>query len=120
MSDFLKTFKEKSFDDRKTQALDIIKKYPERCPVIVTKDLNCSLPDLSTHKFLVPRDITVSQFIHTIKNRNNLDSTVALFVFINNTIPSTSQRMGNIYKKYKSDDYFLYIQYTSENTFGNY
>lgn len=118
MSDFLKTFKEKKLEDRKNQALDIIKKYPERCPVIVTKDPTCSLPSLSTHKFLVPRDITVSQFIHTIKNRNKIDASVALFVFINNTMPSTSQRMGNIYKKYKSDDYFLYIQYTSENTFG--
>ena len=118
MCDFLTKFKEKSFEDRKQQALDIINKYPERCPVIVTKHKDCILPDLATHKFLVPRDFTVNQFIHIIRNKNNFDPTSAIFIFINNTIPNPTQRIGNIFKKYKDDDYFLYIQYTSENTFG--
>ena len=118
MTDFITKFKNTNFNDRKEQALEIINKYPERCPVIVFKDKNSHLNDFKVHKFLVPKDLTISQFIHTIRNRNNLDPKLALFAFINDTIPSSSQRIGCIYKKHKDEDYYLYVRFTSENTFG--
>jgi len=105
-----------TFEERKEQALGLINKYPERSPIIVTNNNN-NIP-IKQHKFLVPRDLTLSQFIHIIKNRNNINSQTALFTFINNTIPNSTQRIGNLHKKYKDDDFFLYIDITSENTFG--
>tara|TARA_B110001450_G_scaffold256745_1_gene288461 strand:+ start:79 stop:453 length:375 start_codon:yes stop_codon:yes gene_type:complete len=118
MTEYITKFKNSDFNNRKEQALEIIKKYPERCPIIVFNDINSNLTEFKVHKFLVPKDLTVSQFIHTIRNRNNIDPKFALFAFINDTIPSSSQRIGCIYKKYKDEDYYLYIKFTSENTFG--
>ena len=39
-------------------------------------------------------------------------------LFINDTIPTTSQCLDLIYRLHKDKDGFLYISYTFENTFG--
>jgi hypothetical protein len=109
-------FKNTNFEERKEQALGLIKKYPERCPIIVTSNNNTI--NINQHKFLVPKDLTLSQFTHIIKNRNNITPITALFAFINKAAPIPTQRIGVLHKKYKNDDYFLYIDITSENTFG--
>ena len=43
---------------------------------------------------------------------------MALFIFVNNTIPSSSTLMSNLYSQYKDPDGFLYLTYSGENTFG--
>ena len=118
MCDFITTFKNTNFTDRKEQALQMLNKYPERCPIIVYKDKNSTLNNFKVNKFLVPRNFTFSQFIHTIKNKNNLDPKIALFAFINNNIPTSSENIASIYKKHKDDDYYLYVKILTENTFG--
>jgi GABA(A) receptor-associated protein len=42
----------------------------------------------------------------------------AIFLFINGSIPISSQMLGNIYELNKENDGFLYIVYSFENTFG--
>jgi GABA(A) receptor-associated protein len=42
----------------------------------------------------------------------------AVFLFINNNIHNSSRLLSNIYETDKDIDGFLYITYTSENTFG--
>ena len=118
MFDFLARFKEKSLEERKQQALDIIKKYPERIPVILTKNEGSNVNDIDKHKFLVPNDILVSQFIRLIKKKLDVSSSTAIFLFINNVVPTSSERIGTLHKKYKDEDYFLYLTYACENTFG--
>ena len=69
-------------------------------------------------KFLVPKDMSIGQFIYVIRKRIQLDSTQTLFITINNKLPSSCHLLSQIYDNDKDDDGFLYIIYTNENTFG--
>ena len=112
-------FKEKnSFERRQIEAANIIKKYPERIPIIVQKDPNSELPEINKIKYLVPKDMTMSQFIFTIRKRVNINSSEALFIWVNNGLVTSSKQMAEIYSDEKDKDGFLYINYTNENTFG--
>jgi GABA(A) receptor-associated protein len=106
-----------SLEKRKSEAERIMKKYPDRIPVIVETGKYSRLPPLDKKKYLVP-ELTVGQFLYVLRNRIKLNSEEALFLFINNTLPATSALMSQIYKENKSDDNFLYCTLTSESVFG--
>ena len=109
-----------TFEERVKESNKIRTKYPDRVPIILERSTSCrsSIPDIDKHKFLVPRDITVGQFLFVIRKRIKLDSKAALFIFIDNKIPSTSSLIGSIYDTDKNKDLFLYVTYSGENTFG--
>ena len=115
-------FQEKhTLEDRVNEFKRIHDKYPERIPVIVekmTKKENDDIPELEKKKFLVPPSITFGQFIYIIRSRITLAPEKAIFVFINNMIPSNTQSVKAIYEQYKHEDGFLYCQYSGESTFG--
>jgi len=69
-------------------------------------------------RFLVPRDMSVGQFIYILSARLHLSPGKALFVFVNNTLPQTAALMDSVYESYKDDDGFVYMCYSSEKTFG--
>lgn len=115
MSNFKKS---KSENERITESSKIIERYPDRIPIIVEKDKKCKIKDIDKNKFLVPNDMTLGQFMYVIRKRIKLDSTEALFFFVNNVLCNNTQTLSEIYKTYKDKDGFLYIVYTSENTFG--
>ena len=95
-------------------------KYPDRIPIIIEKSETNSnnMPDLDKHKFLVPSDISLAQFMYVLRQRIKLKSKVAIFLFINNKLISTSSLIGEIYNQNKHIDNFLYIKYAGENTLG--
>ena len=62
--------------------------------------------------------MVLSQFIYTVRKRIKLDAAKALFFFIDNTVPTNSAPIGELYNLHKDKDGFLYIVYNSENTFG--
>lgn len=95
-------------------------KYPDRIPIFITKvrKRNDLLPDISRKKFLVPSSFTYAELIYTIRKWLKLPPEHAIFVFIQNTIPSSSELLIDLYDKYKSPDQVLRVEYTSENTFG--
>lgn len=107
-----------SLEKRKSESSRIKSKYPNRIPIICEKNINCDVPNIDKNKYLVPVDLTVGQFLYVIRKRIKLNPEKALFLFINNTIPATSQLLSQIYKDYQNEDGFLYIIYSSENTFG--
>ena len=111
-------FREKfTIDDRMEQARNVMGKYPNRVPIIInTTDKN--LPNIDKSKYLVPRDITMGQFIYVIRKRIELAPEQAIFLFVNNTLPPTASTMEQIYNEYKDEDGFLYIEYRGESTFG--
>ena len=115
MSDFKKS---KTENERLTESSKIIEKYPNRIPIIIEKDKKSKIKDIDKNKFLVPNDMTLGQFIYVVRKRIKLDPTEALFFFVNNILCNNTQTLGEIYKTYKDKDGFLYIKYTSENTFG--
>eukprot|EP00455_Lapot_gusevi_P043664 TRINITY_DN5340_c0_g1_i4.p1 TRINITY_DN5340_c0_g1~~TRINITY_DN5340_c0_g1_i4.p1 ORF type:complete len:103 (-),score=23.29 TRINITY_DN5340_c0_g1_i4:279-587(-) len=94
-------------------------KYPDRIPVIVDKAAGSDVPPLDKKKFLVPADLTVSQFLTVIRKRLQLTPEKSIFIYCNNTLPCSSAMMATIYEQYKDrNDGFLYVTYSSENTFG--
>uniref|UniRef100_A0A0E0HWP8 Autophagy-related protein n=1 Tax=Oryza nivara TaxID=4536 RepID=A0A0E0HWP8_ORYNI len=102
-----KPFKEEfTLEERAKESASMIASYPARIPVIV-------------ERYLVPCDMPVGQFIFILRSRLHLSPGIALFVFVNNTLPQTAQLMGSVYESYKDeDDGFLYMCYSSEKTFG--
>ncbi|KAI3449344.1 hypothetical protein Pfo_006009, partial [Paulownia fortunei] len=70
------------------------------------------------NRFLVPRDMSVGQFIHILSGRLHLAPGKALFVFVKNTLPQTSSLIESVYDSFKDEDGFLYMCYSSEKTFG--
>ncbi|KAK4418003.1 Autophagy-related protein 8i [Sesamum alatum] len=112
-------FKEEfSFEERVQESQDIIAKYPDRVPVVAERYTKSDLPDMEKKKFLVPRDMSVGQFIHILSGRLHLAPGKALFVFVNNTLPQTSSLIESVYESFKDEDGFLYMCYSSEKTFG--
>ena len=115
----MKSFKEKfDFEKRADEATRIKKKYPDRIPVIVEKAQQSNMPDIDKHKYLVPKDLTVSQFIYVIRKRVKIKAEEAIFLFINNSLPASSELMSAVYENNKDEDQFLYAKFSGESTFG--
>lgn len=116
-----KPFKEeKSFEERLAESKRIREKHPDRIPVICEKSTRCNkdIPDIDKRKYLVPSDLTMGQFIYVIRKRMNLTPHKSIFLFVNHTLPQSSELISKVYEKCKDQDGFLYIEYSSENTFG--
>ena len=96
----------------------ILKKYPDKIPVIVKKFKNTDLPDIKKSKFIVPKDMIFTNFLYIIRKHINISSEKAIFVTINGKVCPSNSTLGEIYDDMKNDDGFLYIQYSCENTFG--
>ena len=112
--------KAKTFEERKKESEKIKEKYPDRVPVIVEKSISSSVNNVDKHKYLVPSDLTVGQFIHVIRKRIKATPEQGIFIFVKEKIlPPTSSLMIHMYENYVDDDGFLYMIYSSENTFGN-
>jgi GABA(A) receptor-associated protein len=108
-----------SFEDRFAEAQRVLEKHPYRIPVICEKaTINNNLPSLDKSKYLVPIDLTVGQFIYTIRSRMKLPPEEAIFLLISQNIFSSSTLIGTLYNLYRDADGFLYVQYCKENTFG--
>ena len=114
------SFKERfSFKTRLDEALRIMKKYPDRIPIIVERSSSDTTTDLiNKNKYLAPSSLTVGQFVYVIRKRLVLPPEKAIFLFINNILPPTASLLGSIYEELKDKDHFLYITYSGENTFG--
>jgi GABA(A) receptor-associated protein len=109
-----------TFIERYNEATNIRKKYPGRIPIICEKNKKCKqTPNLDKKKYLVPCDLTLGQFLHVIRRRMSITNpSLALFLMINGKIYSSAEMFSNIYESEKDQDGFLYILYTTENTFG--
>lgn len=96
----------------------IFEKYPGRVPVYVSKGAKSKLADVEKHKYLVPCEMTVGQFIYVLRKHIKLKAEQGIFIFVNNKLPPTSMMMGELYGRDKGDDKLLHIVYSEENVFG--
>lgn len=113
---FKKTF---SLEQRQEESSRLRNKYPLLVPIIVQRDAKSDIPEIDKHKYLVPVEITLGQFLYIIRRRINLKPEKALYIFINNkVIPPTAAVISHLYETYRDKDGFLYVTYSGENTFG--
>ena len=101
------------------EAEKIKEKYPGRIPIFVTKATRAAdIPDLPKHKYLAPSNLSVGQFIFILRRQIKLPPDRAMFIFVNDTLPTSSTLLAELYANHKDQDGALRMTYTSENTFG--
>ena len=98
----------------------IMCKYPDRIPVILQRNKNSkNTPEIDKNKYLVPADLTMGQFLYIIRKRLQMSPEKALFMFVDNTVSCNTDLICKVYTEFHDrEDHFLYITYSSENTFG--
>ena len=106
------------FERRSGESQKIMTKYPSRIPIVVEKCNRCLLNDIDKKKYLVPKDLNMNQFIYIIRKRIKLTSSESLFLMIDNQLCPSNKSLSEIYENMANKDGFLYVTYTSENTFG--
>jgi len=115
----MNNFKNKySFEKRSSDAISVMDKYPDRIPIIVQKESRSTLPEVDKCKYLVPRNMTMSQFSFVIRKRIKLEPYQAIFITVNSLLVASSKSLSEVYEENKDEDGFLYVVYTSEHTFG--
>ncbi|KAL0275869.1 UNVERIFIED_CONTAM: hypothetical protein PYX00_003595 [Menopon gallinae] len=110
----------KPFVSRREEAAAIRNIFPTKIPIIVERfHKETSLPCLDKSKFLVPQEITMSQFVTIIRNRMKLSSNQAFYLLVNNrSMLSLSKTLIEVYREHKEEDGFLYVTYASQEVFG--
>ena len=92
---------------------DIIRKYPEKIPIVIrNNDL------LSKNKFIIHKHKTVGQFMVIIRQYCKLSDSQAVYLVFNNKLAPISKVLYELYNEYKNEDGILYGDLTIENTFG--
>ena len=109
---------EHSIDQRKAESFRIRAKYADRIPVICERSDKSKVQDIDKKKYLVPADLTCSQFMYVIRKRLKLPPEQGIYLFVNGVIPSSAAMLNAIYEEHKDEDGFLYMTYSGENTFG--
>ena len=116
-----------ALSERLSYSEKLNKNYKDYIPVILTKRKDDKiLQDIDKKKYLIPKNLNLTGFLCIIRKKISLTDKQAIFVFIvvNNGPKKTSLLVPNnrtfeeLYNEYHSDDNFLYMVYTTENTFG--
>ena len=103
-----------SFGDRRQESLSIIKKYKNKVPIIVEKSDQSDIKDIDKHKFLFRRDSVFGDIVTVVRKRLGITSSQHIYFYIDNiVVPNISDNIGDLYKKYRDKDMFLYITYSS-------
>jgi len=116
-----------TLEQRASQSEKIRTKYPDHVPVILEpapekrstiRAVDPSDGGLKT-KYLVPGTQSVAKFMATVRKQVKLSKEEALYLMtLDNTIPASTTIMSQVDKNHQSEDGFLYLVFTGENTFG--
>jgi len=116
----MKFKQEFTYEKRVEESYRVLTKFPDMLPIVCEKSSFTSkeCPDIDKKKYLVPKDLTVGQFLYIVRKRLVLPPEKAIFLFVEKTIPPSAAFIIDIYNIYKDKDGFLYIEYGFENVFG--
>ncbi|CAE7551232.1 ATG8G [Symbiodinium natans] len=118
------------FEKRAAEASRILAKYPDRVPVICEKAPSTELPEIEKRKFLVPASMLCGEFKYIVHKHIQqassgkglaADQVIYLFTRKDKTKKQvkTGAVMSELYDSSRSEDGFLYIIYSAENTLGS-
>lgn len=114
--------KEHSFETRSSLASNILEKYPDRVPIILSlNDSSAKKISLKKEKYMVPKHLTLAHFLMEIRKNIIGLTEEALFLFVDNEkeiLPPINATILSIYDRFKQDDGLLYLKLAIENTFG--
>ncbi|KAK2953571.1 putative microtubule binding protein [Blattamonas nauphoetae] len=109
-------------DVRKSEATRLMQEYKNMVPIIAEKGTGSKIPEKGDRKFIVPRDLTIGQFVYALRKRIELTPTQLVYVLVDGDIPKTETTMGPLYDLYKQQhpdgDGFLYITFREKNLDG--
>lgn len=102
------------------EAARVMAKYPEKVPVVVirARGARTTIPELKKWKYVVPRDLTMGQFMYLLRRHMTLPPEEALFLFVGNTLVPGGERIVDVWARYRSDDGALHVIYSGESAFG--
>ncbi len=116
MSTYKKTFTKEM---RMKDSEDIKNKNPNSIPVICEKAPQSKMKEVIKSKFLLQKNLKITQFIEILRKKLSLGKESALFLLVKGKIALVgNDTFESIYDKYKDDDGFLYIYYASEKIWG--
>ena len=96
----------------------MLRKHPDKVPCVIEPGSK-ETPAMARRKWLFPRDVTVSGLITVIRQHTSLRPDQAVFVFIGNALPKSSDRMEEVYESHRHHECgLLFIKYSLERTFG--
>jgi len=113
--EYITEFKKTPLQERIDTSNQIMQKYTNRVPIIIDCTNNI---ELDKKKYIVSIDLTVGQFLYTIKKRIKLESHESIFLLTNNMLLNNTENISLVYSKFKAVDGFLYIIISKENVFG--
>ena len=116
-------FEKQTFEYRLKYSEKLNSKYPECVPVILKKRQHDKiLQDIDKKKYLIPKNLDIGGVLMLIRKKMTVSDKQAIFIFAKQGkecfLVPINKTVGELYNEYKSDDNFLYLVYTTENTFG--
>jgi GABA(A) receptor-associated protein len=102
---------------RKIDSSKLLERYPDKRPIIIIKG-SIETPDIDRFKYIVHSDMTIAEFMISIRKHIKLLKHQTIFLLVNNTILKQSDIIKTIYNSQKDPDGLLYITYIVESTFG--
>jgi GABA(A) receptor-associated protein len=88
----------------------LLSKHKDRVPIIVKNN---------NEKYLIKKELQMSEFMVVLRKKIKIDSKKAIFIFVGNgVLVPMHLKMGELHNIYHDPDMLLYITYKLENTFG--
>lgn len=104
--------------ERVNEYIKIKEKY-NKIPIIIC-DLNIYSKELVKHKWLLEPKYKIHHLYIKLREYIKLQPYESVFLFLDgyNVIPHIDTQINDLYNRYKSEDGFLYLVFSKENTFG--
>lgn len=94
---------------------EFLRRHPNRLPVKIDEESDVGI---DRRKYLIPREMTLGNFITYLRTRVELEHHEAMFVLIGGILPPISSTIETLYIEHVGEDRLLRIVLKKENTFG--
>ena len=113
-------FRDKPLEVRQRKYQELMSK-PEnqnRLPIICELHQRSGLSVRSDLKFLTHEKMILKNFQGSVRKKMSVKEDVVFFFYHGKKVLKNDQSLGELYNRYKSDDGFLYIQFSEINALG--